>query len=144
MCKFSFYCCSSIYRELYARNIKEIEGLTNLIDKLQKRKLKLAIATTAPKENRDFILEGIGLSDTFNIIVGDEDVIRGKPHPEVYLKAAEKLAIDPSKCVAFEDTPSGVESAKSAGMTVVALTTSYTKEELKEADIVIKDFSELL
>src|SRR6185437_9949690 len=105
-------------RELYVNDIKEVEGLIELIRELQKKGLKLAIATTAPKENRDFAFENLGLSNEFVAIVGDEHVTNGKPHPEVYLKAAEKLNLDPKECIAFEDTPSGVESAKRAGMTV--------------------------
>jgi len=134
----------AIYRELYASDIKEVEGLKTIVDSLKKDGLKLAIATTAPKENRDFALESLGLTNAFQVIVGDEHVTRGKPHPEVYLKTAEKLGIDPGKCLAFEDTPSGVESAKRAGMTVIGLMTSHTTQELYKADIVVNNFSELL
>jgi len=134
----------AIYRELYVNDIKEVEGLIELIRELQKKGLKLAIATTAPKENRDFAFENLGLSNEFVAIVGDEHVTNGKPHPEVYLKAAEKLNLDPKECIAFEDTPSGVESAKRAGMTVVALLTSHEASELSKADLVIRNYSELL
>ncbi len=133
----------TIYREIYKKDIKEVNGLKDFISLLKSAGLKLALATTSYKPNRDFVLKAIGLSDVFDMILGDEDTTKGKPDPEIYIKTAEKLKIDPSKCIVFEDTNAGVEAAKKAGMKVIALLTSHTKEELENANHWIKDFTDL-
>ena len=133
----------AVYREIYKPYIKEVPGLTNVLERLKEKNLKLAIATTAPKENRKFVLEALNMQDSFDIILGEEDVQKGKPNPEIYLKTAGLLKVDPTTCLVFEDSPVGVASAKNAGMTVVGITTSHSAEELKGADIIIEDFTEL-
>lgn len=133
----------SIYRELYKPYLKEIAGLREFLIKLSDHGLKLGIATTSSHKNRAFVLETLELRDYFEVVIGGEHSKHGKPHPEIYLLAAEKLGVDPKKCLAFEDTPSGVKSAKSAGMEVVGILTAHTKEELSEADYFIRDFTEI-
>lgn len=134
----------SIYREIYGPNLKANGGLIDFLDKLSLKNLKIGIATTSPYKNRIFVLEALKLQNFFAVIVGSEDTLEGKPHPEIYLKTAEKLGFAPGECLAFEDTPSGVKSAKSAGIkTVIAVLTSHPKEELNEADFYIKDFTEI-
>lgn len=133
----------SIYRELYAPDIVEVKGLTDFISALHKKNIRTAIATTAPAKNREFALESLGLVGKFEVILGDEHVQLGKPHPEIYLSAAKKLGIPPSECVVFEDSPPGVESGKNAGMLVVALLTSHIADELELADYFVNDFTEI-
>jgi len=133
----------AIYRELYAADIEPIAGLHHVITALQKAGKKIAVATTAPKDNRDFGFKALGLENTFDAILGDEHVTNGKPHPEIYLKTAEQLGIDPARCLVFEDTPSGVASGKAAGMKVVGILTGYSEEDLREADFRVKDFTQL-
>jgi len=133
----------AIYRELYAADIEPIAGLHHVITALQKAGKKIAVATTAPKDNRDFGFKALGLENTFDAILGDEHVTNGKPHPEIYLKTAEQLGIDPARCLVFEDTPSGVASGKAAGMKVVGILTGYSEEDLREADFCVKDFTQL-
>jgi len=133
----------AIYRELYLPNLREVPGLRKLLNHLQKAGIKTGIATTSPYKNRLMVLEALELKEFFGIIVGGEDTKHGKPHPEIYFTAAEKLGIDPAQCLAFEDTPSGVKSAKSAGMTAVGVLTAHTKEELYQADYFINDFSDI-
>lgn len=133
-----------IYRELYAPDIKEVEGLTSVIRALKRKGVNLAIATTASKKNREFVLEKLALTDVFPVIVGDEHVRFGKPNPEIFLKTAEQLSSNPVDCLVFEDTPVGVEAAKSAGMTVVGVLTRHTRKELKKANLTINDYTELV
>jgi HAD superfamily hydrolase (TIGR01509 family) len=128
---------------LYAQDIRPVEGLHVLIDTLKKYGVKVAVATSGQEKNRIFVLEKLNFLDTFDAIVGEEHVTHGKPHPEVFLKAADAVGIDPKHCLVFEDSPSGVKGAKNAGMRVIGLLTSHTAEELKEADGVIKTFLEL-
>lgn len=133
----------SVYRELYKPKIKEVLGLTDIILKIKKLNIKLAIATTAPKANRDFVLRELHLENYFDVILGEEDVKKGKPDPEIYLKTAGLLGVIPGECLVFEDSPVGIKSSKSAGMKVIGLITSHSKEDLPEADLIVEDFSKL-
>jgi HAD superfamily hydrolase (TIGR01509 family) len=133
----------AMYRELFQPEIKEITGLTKLIETIHAHGIKTAIATTAPAKNRDFALKELGLDGKFEVILGDEHVTRGKPHPEIYESTAKQLGVAPDDCVVFEDSPSGIASGKSAGMTVVGILSSHSKDELHEADYIVSDFTDI-
>jgi beta-phosphoglucomutase family hydrolase len=133
----------AIYREIYTPFIKEVPGCESLINKLKSRSLRLAVATTAVKDNRDFVLKALDLEKNFELIMGDEHVSKGKPDPEIYLTTANKLDINPSLCVVFEDTPSGVKAGKAAGMKVVGILTTHSEEDLSAADIQVKDYNQI-
>jgi len=133
----------ALYRELFKPDIQEIAGLSQLIKELHGRDFKTAIATTAPAKNRDFALKELGLEGKFEVILGDEHVSQGKPHPEIYLSTAKKLGVLPSECLVFEDSPPGVMSGKSAGMTVVGILSSHSPAELQDADYVVRDFTDI-
>jgi beta-phosphoglucomutase-like phosphatase (HAD superfamily) len=75
----------------------------------------------------------LGLREHFDVVVTADDVRRGKPHPEVYLRAAAGLGVDPSACVVFEDAVVGVQAARAAGMRVIGVTSAHTAEELVQA-----------
>ncbi len=133
----------AIYRHLYEKDIKEVEGLTPLIQRLNDNNIKTAIATTAPAKNREFALQALQLEGKFEVILGDEHVKHGKPHPEIFLSTARELSVKPEECIVFEDSPPGVESGKNAGMKVIGLLTSHSAEELARADYHINDFTEI-
>jgi beta-phosphoglucomutase family hydrolase len=131
----------SLYRELFKPDIAEIAGLTGLINQLHAKGIKTAIATTAPAKNRDFALKELGLEDKFEVILGDEHVSRGKPHPEIYELTAQKLGVKPQECLVFEDSPPGVAAGKAADMTVVGILSSHAQDELHDADYTVEDFT---
>jgi HAD superfamily hydrolase (TIGR01509 family) len=133
----------ALYRELYAPDIQPIAGLHEVIGLFQKAGKKLAVATTAPKDNRDFGFKALGLENVFQVILGDEHVTKGKPHPKIYIETAKKLQVDPSRCIVFEDTPPGIQSGKDAGMKVVSILTTHSEEDNKNADYFVKDFTQL-
>ena len=133
----------ALYRELYRPHIEEVEGLTALVEKLHAKNIQTAIGTTAPAKNREFVLQSLGLEGRFAVILGDEDVTHGKPHPEIYLSVAKALAIPPKQCVVFEDSPPGIEAGKNAGMVVIGLTTSHGADELAGADYMVHDFRDI-
>jgi beta-phosphoglucomutase-like phosphatase (HAD superfamily) len=85
----------------------------------------------------------VGLKDCFETIVTAEDVSRGKPDPEVFLTAAARIGIDPSRCVVFEDALVGIEAAHRGGMKVIAVATTNRIEALKEADLAVHRLDEL-
>jgi len=137
----------ALYREIYKDEIKEVPGLTNLLNKLADKKIKLAMATTASKLNRDFAIEKLGLENVFELTVGDEDVKNAKPDPEIYLLTAQKLGVEPYECLVIEDAVVGVRAAVDAGMTAVGLVSGYAPERVMKstgAKYTAPDFSEVM
>jgi sugar-phosphatase len=80
---------------------------------------------------------------TPEVLVAADDVSHGKPHPEPYLKGAERLGLKPEECLVIEDAPAGIQAAHAAGMKVVGFASTYREELLAEADAVISAFSKL-
>ena len=133
------------YRELYRPDIQPTPGLVDFLRELQQKDVPRAIATSAPPSNVDFTLEHTQLRSYFPVIVDDTMVTTGKPDPEVYLKSAEQLGMPTDRCIVFEDAILGIQAGKSAGMSVVALATTHTRDELEatEADYIVEDFKGL-
>jgi beta-phosphoglucomutase len=102
----------------------------------------LAIASGAFREEIEDILGGAGLTHHFLAVVGAGDVARGKPHPAPYLEAARRLGVDPTTCVAIEDSTWGLDSAKAAGMKTIAVTNTYPAAQLS-ADHIISGLDEV-
>ncbi|MGD2294665.1 MAG: HAD family phosphatase [Candidatus Aminicenantes bacterium] len=133
----------AIYREIYADHIVPTAGLLDILDSLKNNSIKTAVATAAPRINMDFMFEKTGIRKYFDVLIDATEVTRGKPDPEIYLKAAERLNRHPKDCLVFEDSFPGVQAARNAGMKVVALATSHPADRLQNADSVIKDFTEI-
>lgn len=136
----------SVYRELYGPHRKAVAGFDALVAQARAHGVKLAVGTAAPPANVAFTLDGLDLRRYFDAIVGAADVARGKPHPDVFLKAAELCGAAPEHCIVFEDAPLGVEAARRAGMRCVVLTTTLPASAFTGFDNVIaivRDFSEL-
>ncbi len=133
------------YRDLYRSAIEPTPGLVDFLGELQQKDIPRAIATSAPPANVDFTLKHTKLRSYFPVIVDDTMVTTGKPDPEVYLKSAQQLAISPERCIVFEDAILGIQAGKNAGMPVVALATTHTREELEatEANYIIDNFEGL-
>ncbi|MFH0869887.1 MAG: HAD family phosphatase [archaeon] len=135
-------------KEIYFIELLKKEGISmtpGVIDFLDsvKGRYGLAIATAAPDMKLNEILELIHLKRYFKVIITADHIAKGKPDPEIFLKAAERLKVSPRDCVVFEDAPNCVRAAKAGGMKCVAITTTHTKGELKEADLVIDSFSDI-
>jgi beta-phosphoglucomutase-like phosphatase (HAD superfamily) len=106
----------------------------------------MAVASSATTKNVEFIVDALGFGRYFRHLVTGDEVRHPKPHPEIYLKAVEKLEIEPSRCVAFEDSFVGVESAKRANMMCVAIASTFPLDELREqthADLAVESFEKL-
>lgn len=130
----------AVYREIYLPFIKPVSGLLEFLDILHQLKIPMAIATSGIQVNIDYMFEHLPIKQYFSAVVNSAHVSKGKPDPEIYLKAASLLQIPSFQCLAFEDAAVGVTSAKKAGMKVIALTTTQTREELKEADMITCNF----
>jgi beta-phosphoglucomutase family hydrolase len=133
----------ALYREIYAENISPTKGLVDFLRELKEHRVKTAVASAAPKINVDFVFEQTGLRPYFNVSIDADDVTRGKPDPEIYLKAAAKLNCLPEECLIFEDSLPGIQAGQNAGMKVVGVATSHPAERLKDTELVITDFTEI-
>jgi beta-phosphoglucomutase len=127
-----------LYRELYGPHLSAIQGFEDFVTRARADGVKLAVATSAPPANIVFTLDGLNLRRHFDAVVGAADVARGKPHPDVFLKAAEKLGVAPADCIVFEDAPMGVEAARRAGMKTVVITTTLPADAFREFDNVVR------
>lgn len=119
--------------KMRARGVQAHEGMLQLIRDLHARGVKLAIATSAERTNAEWTLMQLRIEDCFDAVVVDQDVERGKPAPDIYLKAMERLKVDASHCAAMEDSATGVRAAKAAGLRVIAVITTHSRRELQNA-----------
>jgi HAD superfamily hydrolase (TIGR01509 family) len=94
-------------------------GLIDLLDLLRPLGFPKAVATSTRRENAIRLLEKVRIIEYFNAIVGGDEVSKGKPDPEIFLTAAERLRVEPATCVVFEDSPAGIRAAHAAGMTPI-------------------------
>ncbi len=133
-----------VYFELAEGQLSPIDDVQDFVTFCKERNLKLAVASSGSREKILFNLEQVHLLPYFDVIVGTDGTIRGKPHPDVFLEAARQLGVSPSKCVVIEDTPNGIVAAKSAGMFTIALTTTFPAKQLDDADLVISSFKALM
>ena len=134
----------ALYRELVAQSdIAPLPGVVEWLDLLCEAGVPCAVASSTQRANIEAVLDRFGLQEAFAAIVSAEDVVHGKPNPEVFLKAAERLKLPPDCCVIFEDAYVGIEAGHEAGMKVVAVATTHQPEELKAADVVVRQLDEL-
>lgn len=103
----------------------------------------LAIASVAQRKDIEMVLNQIEIIDFFTHIISSDDIIHMKPHPEIYLKAVSRLGFQKEECVAIEDSPTGVASAKAANITCVGVTYTHSRDDLNEADYIIDSLSEV-
>lgn len=120
------------YRALYRPRLTPMRGADQMIARLRSAGLKLAIASSAPPENRRMVIEGLGWQRTFDAIVASEG-LPGKPAPDVFLRAAYELAVEPTECIVFEDAVLGVRAAVAAGMKVIGITSTVDADTLRSA-----------
>ena len=130
----------AIYRELYRPHLQAAKGLFLFLDQLKESNVPMAIASNAPLENIDFLSKELALDKYFKIILHVNSVPNPKPAPDMFLKAAELMNVDPINCVVFEDAPGGIRAAHLAGMKSVALLTTHTKEEFETPNLFVDDF----
>jgi len=127
------------YRDIIAADFPEMDGAHELIDALHAAGFVMAIGSSGPPENVQVVLDHLPSGRLITAKVDAFDVTHGKPHPEVFLKAAGKLGVEPPRCAVVEDAPAGVEAARRAGMTPIALTGTAPRETLAPGAAVVVD-----
>lgn len=134
----------ALYRDVVAEwGLEALPGVRTWLERLRTAGVPCAVGSSTHRANIDLSLGLIGLADFFRAIVTSEDVRQGKPHPEVFLKAAERLGWAPERCVVFEDAHVGIAAAQAGGMKVVAVATTHPLEELGTADLAVRRLDEL-
>jgi beta-phosphoglucomutase len=121
----------ALYRESYREVMAPMTGAVELLTRARSAGVKTALGTAAPPENITLVIDGLNLREHFPVIVGGADVKNGKPDPEIFLRCAEAMGIEPARCVVFEDTPAGVEAAYRAGMRCIAITTTLNDAQVR-------------
>ena len=134
--------------ELYRKIVKErgltlLPGVKPFLEVLNRAGVRRAIASSTHLLNIETALHLLGLEKYFHAVLTAEDVTRGKPHPEPFLLAAQRLGAEPSRCIVFEDAHVGVAAARAAGMKVVVVTTTHPAATLGDADLVLTRLDEV-
>ena len=134
----------AIYREVVReQGMTALPGVEPWLRTLRDEGIPCAIASSTHLENITTTLDVLGLVEFFSTIITAEDVKRGKPDPEVFLTAAQRIGVEPGDGVVFEDALVGISAAKAAGMRVVAVATTEPKEKLAHADWIVDRLDEL-
>ncbi|GAB3919848.1 HAD family hydrolase [Larkinella terrae] len=135
----------ALFRELYLPDIQPVAGLAGFLQLLRNSGIRTAVATSAPVENLDFVMDTLNLRAYFDVLLDESKVSHPKPNPEIYQKGMQLLSVEPNESVIFEDSTTGIRAAKAAGAYVIGLTTTDSAKELISAgaDEVIGDFTEL-
>lgn len=134
----------ALFREIVARDFPAMPGAVELLSSLHASGFLLAVGSSGPPENVFEALDRLGNRWLFDAVITGADVTRGKPDPQVFRLAADRLGLTPRQCVVVEDAPLGVQAAHAAGMSCVGLTsTGRTPEMLADADLVVGSLQEL-
>jgi len=125
-------------RRVAAGELAAKAGVHGAIEQVQRQGLPLGLASSSRRSYVTGVLSSIGVLQAFHTIVCREDVVTGKPDPAPYLEVASRLGVEPAGCLAVEDSPAGLASARAAGMRALAVRTVYTREaDLREADLIL-------
>ena len=122
--------------------IKPVNGVLDFINSLKKKGYKVGLATAAPTDKLNAVLTALKIKNIFDAMVNADEVKKGKPHPEIFLKAADKLHVPPAESIVIEDAVNGVKAAKAGNFLCVAITTSHSAKDLKEADHIINGYGQ--
>jgi beta-phosphoglucomutase family hydrolase len=126
-----------IFRQRVRQKIKPLPGAIELIELLKEHFFSMALASSAPIENIRLIIRSLDINNCFHAIVSGKEVKEGKPSPQGFLLAADKLGVAPENCIVVEDAVAGVTAAKGAGMHCLAVTNTHPRVSLKEADLIV-------
>lgn len=131
------------YRELIQDRVPVIQSAPPLVRACAAAGLKCAVGSSGHPQNIAIALSAMGIEGIIEAVVTGHDVTVGKPDPQVFLLAAERLGIAPERCAVIEDAPAGIDAAVAGGMTAIAVTTEHPREALTRAHLIVDDLAEL-
>jgi len=133
-----------ILTAIYEEELEVVRDLIPLLDDLRDHQFKLAVASSSPLRVINFVLDMFSLHEYFPIVVSGECTDNGKPHPAIYLHTADRLEVEPSECVAIEDSINGLRSAKAAGMYCIAVPDKRLSQvEFQNADLIVPNLNRI-
>ncbi|MGF1582727.1 MAG: HAD family hydrolase [Gemmataceae bacterium] len=136
-----------LYRAEASNGVALLPGVSHVLPELRRAGFRQIVGSSAPRKNIELLLKITGAGECLTDFVGSEDTDRGKPDPQVFLQAAERIAIGPEKCIVVEDAVAGVEAAKAGGMKAIAVTFvgHHSEDSLRRAgaDLVVPTLEEL-
>ena len=132
-----------LYRDLARTVLRPLPGAASLVRDLHASGFSLAVASSGPLANVRLALQVVGVEELFAVLVTGDDVTRGKPHPEVFDKAIDRLGLLPERCAVIEDAPQGVTAGLAAGSRVLAVTTSRPAQDLQHATRVVSSLEQV-
>lgn len=133
------------YREIYSGNVEPVAGLIELLKAAKAAGIKCAIGSSGCRANVEFIIDELGIRDLIDLSISGSDVSHGKPHPEIFQKAAAELGLSNEECIVFEDSVVGIEAGRRANSKCVGITTTVSAEALLEkgAKVCVEDYTSL-
>lgn len=139
---------NNLFKAELHRNIPKVDGVNEMINKISDLSFARALASSSCRDIVDTVLNGLQLQDWFDVTVAGDEVIRAKPDPAIFLKAAELLKIEVSDCVVIEDSRNGVSAAKDAGMRIIGFRNpSSGNQDLSKAEVItdsLRDIPEII
>ena len=134
----------AIYRDVVTERFPAMPGAVSLIDALSESGFALAVGSSGPRANVDLVVDRLERRESFGAMVSGQDVTRGKPDPQIFQVAAQRLGVQGKDCAVIEDAAPGIAAAKSAEMVSIALVSSgHTHEELRDADRIVDRLDQL-
>lgn len=136
---------AEVRKELIEKEgMKAMPGSIDLIKRIKKEGIPIAVASSSNVADIESDLQALGISGIFDAVISGEHCQKGKPDPEIFLKAAKALGIEPKNCIVIEDSTSGVEAAKAAGMKCIGYANpDAIKQDIHLADEIVTDFDKL-
>jgi HAD superfamily hydrolase (TIGR01509 family) len=135
---------SAHYQQIRAQGVPVMAGLWPLLEAITMRQLPWAVATSSPRAHAEEILAQLNLSDQCRAIAAGDEVVRGKPAPDIYLLAAQRLGIAPERCLALEDSLPGSQAAVAAGMVTVVIPNGRFPADFPHAHHVLPSLHEVI
>jgi len=132
-----------LYRQLVCADPPLVDGAAALVEELHQCGARLAVGSSGPLANIKLILAALGATDVIQTIVSGDDVTSGKPDPQVFTLACEKLDVDPKRCVVIEDAPVGIDAARAAGTKSIGVCLYHPPATLSGADLIVEQLSDL-
>ena len=133
----------ALYRDLIRDHPPVVAGAVELIRSLFAAGATMAVGSSGPRANIDLVLAAMEVIDAISVVVSADDVTRGKPDPQVFQLAAERLGLPPGRCIVIEDAPAGVQAAKAAGARAVAVLIHHPRQAFPQADCLVDRLSDL-
>lgn len=133
----------SYFRQIVRGCLEPLPGVISLLNSLREAGYPMALASSAPRANIDLTLTDLKITGFFETVVSGDDVTDGKPSPQIFLLAAERLGVVPARCLVIEDAVVGITAARRAGMFCLAVTNTYPADRLGAADMVVDSLTEV-